>query len=416
MASETNLAPETNGLTFSIGRPEFIAIVASLMALNALAIDIMLPAFPQISGHYDLTDPNRVQFILLSYVIGFGVAQLVYGPISDRFGRRAPLIFGMALYILFSVAGAFAPTFEFLLASRFIQGLGAAGTRVIALSIVRDTHSGRAMASTMSLVMMVFMAVPAFAPLLGQIMLIAQGWELIFLLMAAICIAVTIWCLRRLPETLPPAKRRALSANSVVSAFHMVLSNRTSLFYMLATALFFGTLFGFLNLAQPIYVEMYGLGEFFPIAFGMVAVIMAGSSFLNSRLVIRFGQRRISHIALLTYCGFCGLLAVLAMLGPVPFWLYYLITAAMMPLFGFVGANLNSIAMEPMGEVAGTASSVLGFSQTVGGGVVGAIIGQAHDGTLFPMASGFLIVSVASIAMILIAEKGRLFSIGPSGT
>lgn len=395
-----------------IGRPQFIAIIASLMALNAVAIDIMLPAFPNIAGSYGITDANRIQHILLSYVIGFGLAQLFFGPVSDRYGRRAPLFIGIGLYAVCAVAGAFAPSFEFLLISRFLQGVGAAATRVIAISVVRDTHSGRGMAATMSLVMMVFMVVPVFAPMIGQVIILAGDWHLIFIFMAFVSLAVGMWALFRLPETLHEQNRRPLTVKSISQAFAIVLSNRIALFYTLATSFYFGSLFGFLNVAQPIYVDIYGLGSYFPIAFAAVAVVMAGSSFINSRLVGRFGQRRLSHGALLAYFGFSLLLAGLTAMGPIPFWLFFGISMLMMPLFGFVGSNFNSIAMEPLGAIAGTASSTLGFAQTVGGGLVGALIGQAYDGTVFPLAAGYALVSMVAVVMVLIAEKGRLFGVG----
>ncbi|MEM5492108.1 multidrug effflux MFS transporter [Hoeflea sp. AS16] len=395
-----------------IGRPQFIAIIASLMALNAVAIDIMLPAFPNISSSYGITDATRIQHILLSYVIGFGLAQLFFGPVSDRFGRRAPLFIGVGLYALCAIGGAFAPSFELLLVARFLQGIGAAATRVIAISVVRDTHSGRGMAATMSLVMMVFMVVPVFAPMIGQVIVLFGEWHLIFLFMAAVSLVVGAWALLRLPETLDVDKRRPLTAKSIGQAFAIVLSNRISLFYTLATSFFFGSLFGFLNVAQPIYVGIYQLGAYFPIAFAAVAVIMAGSSFVNSQLVGRFGQRRLSHGALIAYFGFALLLAGLSAFGPIPFWVFFGISMMMMPLFGFVGSNFNSIAMEPLGAIAGTASSTLGFAQTVIGGIVGALIGQAYDGTVFPLAAGYAIVSALALLMVFIAEKGRLFGVG----
>lgn len=395
-----------------IGRVQFIAIVASMMALNALAIDVMLPAFPNIASSLGVDDANRVQFVLLSYIIGFGGAQLFFGPVSDRFGRRAPLFFGIVLYAACAIAGAFAPSFEFLLAARLLQGVGAAGTRVIALSVVRDTHSGRAMAATMSLVMMVFMVVPVFAPMIGQIIILGGDWHWIFVFMAVIALTVGVWAMLRLPETLKPEHRRPLTLASIAQAFAIILTNRIALFYTLATSFYFGSLFGFLNVAQPIYVGIYDLGSYFPVAFAAVAVVMAGSSFLNARLVGRFGQRRLSHTALLAYLGFSLLLALLAALGPVPFWLFFAISMLMMPLFGFVGSNFNSIAMEPLGAIAGTASSTLGFAQTVGGGLVGAAIGQAYDGTILPLAAGYALVSAVAVIMVLIAEKGRLFGVG----
>jgi len=395
-----------------IGRPQFIAIVASLMALNALAIDIMLPAFPNIAESLGVTDANQVQYVLLSYIIGFGGAQLIFGPIADRYGRRMPLFVGIGLYVICSVAGAFAPSFEFLLLARFLQGIGAAATRVIALSVVRDTHSGRAMAATMSLVMMVFMVVPVFAPMMGQVIILAGDWHLIFVFMAIVSLAVGLWAALRLPETLKEENRRPLTLKSIGDAFAIVLTNRVALFYTLSTSFYFGSLFAFLNVAQPIYVGIYGLGSYFPVAFAAVAVVMAGSSFLNSRLVGRFGQRRLSHSALLIYLALALLMAGLTAMGPIPFWAFFGISLLMMPLFGFVGSNFNSIAMEPLGAIAGTASSTLGFAQTVGGGLVGALIGQAYDGTVFPLAAGYALVSAIAVVMVLIAEKGRLFGTG----
>ena len=395
-----------------VGRPQFIAIIASLMALNAMAIDIMLPAFPNIATGVGITDANQIQYILLFYVIGFGFAQLAFGPISDRYGRRAPLFVGIGLYAACAFAGALAPSFEILLLARFLQGVGAAATRVIAISVVRDTHSGRGMAATMSLVMMVFMVVPVFAPMIGQAMILVGDWHLIFVFMALVSLAVGLWAMLRLPETLHEENRRPLTLASIRQAFAIVLSNRIALFYTLATSFFFGSLFGFLNVAQPIYVNIYGLGNYFPIAFAAVAVVMAGSSFLNSRLVGRFGQRRLSHGALIAYFLFGLLMAVLTAIGPVPFWLFFGISMLMMPLFGFVGSNFNSIAMEPLGAIAGTASSTLGFAQTVGGGVVGALIGQAYDGTVFPLAAGYAVVAALSLLMVVIAEKGKLFGTG----
>lgn len=395
-----------------IGRPQFIAIVASLMALNALAIDIMLPAFPNIAQGLGVTDANQVQYVLLSYIIGFGGAQLFFGPIADRYGRRKPLFVGIALYAICAFAGALAPSFEFLLLARFLQGIGAAATRVIALSVVRDTHSGRGMAATMSLVMMVFMVVPVFAPMMGQVIILGGDWHLIFVFMALVSLVVGLWAALRLPETLKEENRRPLTLASIGQAFAIVLTNRVALFYTLATSFYFGALFGFLNVAQPIYVGIYGLGSYFPLAFAAVAVVMAGSSFVNSRLVGRFGQRRLSHGALILYFLLGLLMAGLTAMGPIPFWLFFGISLLMMPLFGFVGSNFNSIAMEPLGAIAGTASSTLGFAQTVGGGVVGALIGQTYDGTVFPLAAGYAIVSAISVVMVLIAEKGRLFGVG----
>lgn len=413
MSTETAMSPALSRSGSRLGRPEFICMLAGLMAINALAIDIMLPAFPMIASDYGLADPNAAQYVLLSYIIGFGVAQLFFGPISDRFGRRGPLFVGIVLYVGCAIVGALAPTFAILLVARVLQGVGAAATRIIALSVIRDTHSGRQMASIMSLVMMVFMVIPVIAPSTGQLLILVGQWHLIFVFMAAVSALIGVWTFVRLPETLPEARRRPLNPASVFDAFKLVLTNRVAFFYAAATAFYFGSLFGFLNCAQQIFVGIYDLGVWFPVAFSSVAILMALSNFGNSILVERIGQRRLSHAALVVYVLLTFALTALAWSGPVPFWLFMVIFAMMMPLFGWVGANFNSIAMEPLGAVAGTASAVLGFTQTAGGGIIGAAIGQAFDGTILPLAAGYAIVSTVALGLVFVGERGRLFGVGP---
>jgi DHA1 family bicyclomycin/chloramphenicol resistance-like MFS transporter len=403
-------APATEELAQTvIPRVEFIAIVAGLMALNALAIDILLPAFPNISAAYSI-DGNTVQYLLLSYVMGFGAAQLFFGPISDRFGRRKPLFFGLAVYIVCAIAGSFAPSFEMVLVFRFIQGLGAAATRVIALAVVRDTHAGRAMAATMSLVMMVFMVVPIVAPFVGQGIIMIGPWQHIFWFMALLAVVMTVWTAIRLPETLNSANRRPLALRPVLKGFQLVVSNRISLFYTLATAFFFGSLFAFLNLAQPILGDVYGLDSYFPLAMAMGASFMAAASLLNARIVERLGMRRLSHGALIAHLAISAAASAWFYTHDVPLWQFMVAMILIMPLFGLIGANFNSIAMEPLGKVAGTASSVLGFTQTVGGGLCGAAIGQTFDGTALPLIAGSALTSLITLVLVLIAEKGKLFS------
>ncbi|MEO0544735.1 MAG: multidrug effflux MFS transporter [Pseudomonadota bacterium] len=408
--SPTKPAPPRSDLAQSkIARPEFIALLAMLMALNALAIDIMLPAFPNILGSYAGTPDNRVQLVLTAYLVGFGFSQLLFGPLSDRFGRRAPLFFGMAIYILFAFAGALAPSLEWLLVARFLQGVGAAATRTIALAVVRDTHSGRAMASTMSLIFMVFMSVPIFAPIIGQIIIIGVEWQWIFVFMGVFCAGILVWAATRMPETLLPENRRPLTFTAVRDAFGYIFANRQSLFYGLSTAFFFGSLFSFLNVAQPIFGDVYGLGALFPLAFAGVAVLMSITSFANSRLVLRIGQRRLAHAGLCAFAAISALHALIALFGNPPFWLFMIFMSVTMPLFGLIGANLNSLAMEPMGKIAGTASSVFGFGQSVLGSIIGAIVGQQFTDQIATLLVGFAVVSTTALVCVLVAERGKLF-------
>ena len=380
--------------SLAISRAEFIGLAAALMALNAMAIDIMLPALQQIGGALNVADENSRQFIITAYLLGLGAAPLFYGPITDRFGRRAPLLIGTVIYIITSLAAVFAPSFSTLLILRVLQGVGAASTRVIVVSAIRDVFGGRRMAEVMSMVMMVFMVVPVMAPTLGQAAMFVGNWRAIFLLMAGVAFFICIWAFLRLPETLAPEMRRSLRFNTIIEGFRFVLTNRTALCYTLAATAVFGGLFGFINSAQQIYVDIYGLGAW---------------SFTNSRFVGRLGMRRLSHGALVGFVLVNGVWLLLTFIGPIPFPLFFLLFSLSMFQFGWVGPNFNSIAMEPLGHVAGTAAAVLGFVTTLGGGLLGAIIGQAFDGTLMPLAGGYFILGVIALVLVLLGERGRLF-------
>nr|CAD6414515.1 MFS transporter [Rhizobium sp. Q54] len=407
-----SVAPQTSADRLAgMSKVEFIALMAMLMALNALAIDIMLPGLQEIGAALGVENENHRQYVVSAYLFGFGFAQLAYGPISDRFGRRRPMLVGLAIYVISSLAVVAVPSFAGLLVLRFIQGIGSAAMRVITISIVRDIYGGRAMAEVMSLIMMVFMVIPVVAPGAGQIILFFGEWHLIFAFMAVIAAAVGIWMYVRLPETLHPEDVRPFTVNSVLGGFRIVLTNRVALCYTIASMFIFGALFGFINSAQQVYVGIYGLGAWFAAAFAAVAVFMAFSSFVNARLVGRFGMRRLSHASLLGFMGITFLWLLVQVFGPqpMPFPLFLAFFALAMFQFGWIGSNFNSLAMEPLGHVAGTASSVLGFMGTIGGGVIGAMIGQAFDGTALPMVAGFFTVSVIGLVFVLIGEKGRLF-------
>ena len=394
-----------------LSRPEFIALVAALMALNALAIDVMLPALPYMGEALGVANENERQLVVSAYMIGFGAAQLAYGPITDRFGRRAPLFVGMALYVLCAFLATFAPSFAALLVLRFIQGLGAAATRVIATSVVRDRFSGREMAEVMSLTFMVFMAIPIIAPGVGQVILMTGPWQYIFLFMSGLAAAILIWAWLRLPETLHPQYRRPLRLAVIAEGFRLVFTNRVAFFYGLAGMFLFAAMFGFIISSQQIFVGIYGLGALFPVAFATMAGFMAVSSFVNSRIVRRFGMRRLSHAAVLIYVGSASILLVLSLMGPVNFWVFFVLLMIVQVAFGNAASNMNSLSMEPLGAVAGTAASVFGFMQTVGGAVLGTFIGQHFDGTLTPNATGYVAAGTLVLCCALIAEKGRLFGV-----
>ena len=403
---------DTAARSREISRVEFIILVAALMALNALAIDVMLPALPYMGEALGISNENERQLVVGFYMFGFGLAQLAFGPLTDRFGRRAPLFVGLAIYLACAFAATFAPNFAVLLALRFTQGLGAAGTRVIATAVVRDRFEGREMAEVMSLTFMIFMAIPIIAPGIGQVILLTGPWQYIFLFMGGLASLIFIWALLRLPETMHPEYRRALSVRSVTEGFRIVLTNRTALFYGLAGTFLFGAMFGFISASQQIFVELYGLGPYFPVAFAIMAGTIAVAQFISSRIVRRVGMRRLAHTANLVYLGMALILLLFALIGPVPFPVFFGILMVIQFFFGWAASNMNSLSMEPLGKVAGTAASVFGFTQTVGGALIGTFIGQHYNGTLVPNALGYASMGALVLICVLIAESGKLFGVG----
>ncbi len=391
---------------------EFVAMIALLMALNAAAIDVYIPALSDIGQALGVTDENSRQWIISAYVLGFGGAQVIYGPLSDRFGRRRVLFTGLGIYVVAALAMIFAPTFGILIALRVVQGIGAAATRVVALSVVRDRFRGAQMASTMSLVMMVFMVMPVFAPNLGSAVLFFGDWRELAGVMCLIGVLATVWAFLRLPETLNPADRRELTGRRVWEALKVIFTNRLAFGYTLATGAFFGVLFSFVAQAEQVYTQVYGIGPAFTLYFSLVACFMAVSSFANSRLVARFGTRRLSHGALTGFVllGAVHLALAVAYGGATPFWLFIALLIPQFCFFGFIPTNFNALAMDPLGHVAGTASAVLGTVQTLGGGLLGALAGWFYNGSIVPMFTGFTVLGLLSLGLVAVAERGQLYA------
>jgi DHA1 family bicyclomycin/chloramphenicol resistance-like MFS transporter len=390
-----------------MGFAEFVAVVAALMALNALAIDIMLPALQEIGAAFHVLEPNRRQTILSSYLIAFGIGQLLIGSVSDRFGRRPVLLGGLALYIMAAALCAAATSFEALLFARFLLGLASAAPRVITTAIVRDSYSGRRMASVMSLAMTAFIAVPVLAPSIGQVVLLFGPWRAIFGLLTAYGVLMAAWISLRLPETLPVERRRSVAPKRLLSAFYTVITTRQTLGYALAGGMMFGANFGFLVSAQQVFTEIFGLGVYFPLAFAAVALTMSMSSFINSRLVGRLGMRVISHGAVACFTLIAGIMAMLARLDALTFLPFMVLLAGLMFLLGMVFSNFNSLAMEPQGEIAGTASSLFGSITTVMAAVLGYLVGQAYNGTLVPLTTAYFALGAITVVIIVVTERGR---------
>src|ERR1700723_2613716 len=297
-----------------IGFLEFVILAAAMMSTQAIAIDAMLPAFPVIVRALHVANENHVQWIVTAYMAGLGCGQLFWGLMSDRFGRRPILIGGLGLYILAALLAGLTGSFHTLLAWRFVHGLAAASV-VVTRSVIRDLYSGRQMARVMSLTFMVFLTVPIIAPSIGQLILLAAQWRSIFILCGVFAVVVWLWVLLRLPETLHPEYRLTLSASHIARAIRLVAFNRASLCYTLAMSVMFGGIMAYVGMVQQMFGEVFHRASLMPSMFALCATTMGVAAFLNSRIVERFGMRRISHSALLTYLAITGAHSLIAALG-----------------------------------------------------------------------------------------------------
>jgi len=353
---------------------------------------------------------NSRQWVITAYLLGFGITQIIYGPLADRFGRKPILMIGLALYVVFSVLAAFSPTFELLIAARVGTGIGAAALRVLAVSIVRDRYSGRTMARVMSLSFLVFLGVPILAPALGQMILTVVPWPWVFGVLAVAGAAFAVWATLRLPETLHPEDRMPIQAGRILSAFREALTNRRAIGYTLAITAISGTLFGFINSSQQIFFDVFHEPRLFTIVFGAVAGGVAVASLLNARWVERLGSRLISHTALIGFITLSSIHAAVALIGHETIWTFAVLQAMTMFCFGFIAGNFGAMAMEPMGHIAGTASSAQGFISTTGGATLGFMIGQQFNGSTVPMTLGFVALGLTALVCVMFAERGRLFT------
>jgi MFS transporter, DHA1 family, multidrug resistance protein len=402
---------------FPLGKAEFIALMAMTMALQALGIDAMLPALGAIAAELGAGAGNDRQLVVGLYLIAAGLGSLLPGALADRYGRRAVLFGALAAYVGLSAACALARSFEALLVLRVFQGLSCAGLAVMPNAIIRDRFGGDRMASMLSTISVVFMIVPILAPSFGQLVLLVADWRWIFWAMAAMGIVVAIWAWLRLPETLHPEFRQAIDPLTIAANMWTVATNRAAFGYVFGTALVVGGLFAFINTAQQLIGERFGAGERFPLIFAACAGSMALANFTNSRIVERFGARRISHGALLLFVVVSAAQVWQASRPDQTLGQFLPLMMANMCLMGFIGANFGSIALQPFAAIAGAASSFQAFARMLVGAGIGALVGGAYDGTAMPLALSLLAGALAGLGLVLYSEHGRLFRrILPPGT
>ena len=389
---------------------ELIAILASVMALNALAIDMMLPALGQIGEELGAARDNDRQLIIVVYVLGNGVAQLFFGPLVDRFGRKKVLMASLGGYILGSALSVMASSFSLLLAARAFQGVATAAARVAVVAIVRDQCAGRKMAQVMSLGITIFMAAPILAPGFGQLILFAAPWRGIFIALLLYGVVLALWFGWRLRETMAPADQKPLRAAPIAASYLEFIRNRSAFGYTLAGALCFGALFGYISASEQIYLEIFDLGSGFALAFAIVAAALAAATLINARIVSHFGMRRITHAALLLFV-IANLvhLAIVSTVGET-FVVFMVFMSISFFTLGLIGPNSTAMAMEPMGHMAGAAAAANGFAGTTIAGFLGGMVARFYDGTTMPLVLGFAVLGIISFAVVLWTEKGKLFS------
>jgi DHA1 family bicyclomycin/chloramphenicol resistance-like MFS transporter len=383
-------------------------MLAGLMALNAFAIDAMIPALPAIGDALGVAADNDRQLVVVAYMFGFGSTQLLWGPLADRFGRKPVLAVGILLYVAFAFLCAFAWSFPLLVAGRIAMGASAAVTRVLVVTMVRDLFEGEAMARTMSLVFMVFMLVPVLAPTIGQGILLVGPWRAIFGVLGAYGLLMAAWSWRRLPETLHPEYRRSLGFGEIGSAMWATLRDRQSFGYSLALTLTFGALTAYIaSIPRIIFDACKGPGAI-GIAFAAIAAPMALTSWLNSRVVGTFGMRRVGHGGAVAFAAVTVAHLIVALAGFETLALFIVLQGLAMAAFAFTSSNLSTLAMENMGAIAGTASSVQGVIGTIGGAAIGLGIGSAFDGTPLPFLIGMAGCALLALLAIAITEPRRL--------
>jgi DHA1 family bicyclomycin/chloramphenicol resistance-like MFS transporter len=392
----------------SPGYIEFVILIALIISLVALSIDAMLPALPEIAADLGVQQINDSQYVISIFFAGMAFGQLFFGPLSDSIGRRPAIIAGFAVFALGCVLSIFATSFEQMLLGRFLQGFGASGPRIVSIALVRDQFKGRDMARVMSFVMTVFILVPVFAPAVGQLILKLASWHWIFAMFLMLVLVVVSWFWKRQPETLARDYRIVFSFARLLRDIQAILRIRAAMGYTLTMGFIFGAFLGYLSSSQQIFQVQYGLLDLFPLYFGILACAIGCASLVNARLVIRFGMRRLSSIALQAICflSFPFFLCVLIYDGhpDLYFLMFYLLCIFF--FFGILFGNLNAMAMEPLGQIAGLGSAVVGSVSTLISVVFGVVIANAYDGTVYPLVIGFAILGLAGLLIIRWTEAG----------
>ena len=392
---------------------EIVALLAAFMAINAFALDAMLPALPAIGDDLGAFEDNQRQWVIVAYTFGFGSSQMLWGPLADRFGRKPVMAWGVSLYFIFAMGCALVRDFDLLVASRFLMGAAGAVSRVLVIAIVRDLFEKEEMARVMSLTFMVFMVVPVIAPTVGIAILEVGTWRWIFAFLGLWGLFVLLWGQLRLPETLHPEWRRALDAGVIWRASKRAMKDRLSIGYTLALTFVFSVLIGYLASIQQILGQVFERPEAIGWVFAAIAAPMGVASWGNSRIVTRFGLRRVGHTGIVVFAAAAATHLAWHLAFGSTLTSFIAFMAVTLTAFAFSAANFGTLAMTNMAPIAGTASSVQGTIGTIGGASLGAIMGQSYDGTVFPFLAASAACGIIALAFVMLTERGRLFHTPP---
>jgi DHA1 family bicyclomycin/chloramphenicol resistance-like MFS transporter len=381
---------------------EFVILVSLMMSLTALSIDAMLPALPQIGSDLNVQNANDRQMIVSTIFLGLALGQFFFGPLSDKTGRKPAIYVGYSLYICGALLSASANNFPMMLFGRLLQGTGVSAPRAVLLALVRDQYEGRSMARVMSFVSTVLLLIPMIAPTLGQAILLHAGWRSIFFSFVLMALITWIWFALRMPETLSPEKRTPFTLKRIIDTTFEIIKIRPAFGYTVSIGLISGAFLGYLNSAQQIFQEHYALGERFPFYFALISLSIGMASFLNAHLVLRFGMRFLVRWSLIIILGLSTVTLGIALKtsGQLPLWLLIIYLMSTFFSVGILFGNQNSLAMEPLGHLAGIGAAVVGSLSTLISIPLGILIGQSYNGTAFPLIIGITFLSGLSLSVV----------------
>ncbi len=380
--------------------PEFVTLMALYVALMAMSIDMILPALSMIGKEFNVANENETQYIIGFLFLGFTFGQILYGPLADSFGRKPTVYFGLIFFIFGDILSINSHDFRTMLLGRFLQGFGAASPRIISIAIIRDLYKGADMARIMSFIMTIFIIIPVIAPSIGQAILFIASWRVMFFIFLTAALIVALWTHFRLPETLKPQDVRPFKLKAILSDFAKVFANKITLGYAICAGLSFSALIGYLTSSRQIFQDYFAVGELFPIYFGISALSIGAASIVNSAIVKRYGMKIICNYALITMIAMSALFLLISSLQPtIAIWQFMLFAIITFFCFGMLYGNLNALAMEPMGHIAGVASAVIGFLSSGISAVIGTVIGQSYNNSLSPIFLGFLLLTTISFVI-----------------